>query len=131
MSTVGPVAPLGTFGQQAANALMAGPFILLTASGAVNPHVPARYIITKAGVAALTLAAPTAGADDGVLLEFTSTTANAHTITTPAAGDIQDGNTSAHNTVLTFNADKGASCLLCAYQGVWYVQSEIGCSLTS
>jgi hypothetical protein len=79
----------------------------------------------------LTLAAPTAGTDDGVLLQFFSTTAEAHTITTPAAGDIRDGNTSDHDTVMTFNAHIGASCMLQAYNGVWYVREEIGCSLTS
>ena len=125
------VTPVGVFGQQAAASLLAGPFVALSASGAINPHQPGRYAITKAGVAALTLAAPTAGADDGILIEITSTTAYAHTITTPAAGDIQDGNNNGYDTVMTFNAHKGASCLLCAYQGVWYVQSEIGCALSS
>src|ERR1700676_60534 len=45
--------------------------------------------ITKAGVAAMTLAAPTAGlpaagGNDGQELTIVSTTANAHTVTTPA-----------------------------------------------
>jgi hypothetical protein len=131
MATVGPVTPLGTWGQQAANSLLAGPFVPLSASGAVNPHMPNRYIITKATAAALTLAAPTAGADDGVALQFISTTAAAHTVTTPAAGNIQDGNTSGHNTVMTFNADKGAGFTCVAYNGIWYVTDEVGCSLTS
>jgi NAD(P)-dependent dehydrogenase (short-subunit alcohol dehydrogenase family) len=123
--------PIGAFTQQAAASLLAGRFVPIAASGAIPAHQPGRYVITKAGVAALTLAAPVAGAEDGVLIEVISTTANAHTITTPTAGNIQDGNTGGHNTVMTFNADKGASCLLCAYQGVWYVQSEIGCALSS
>ena len=35
------------------------PINLLAASGAIDPHTAAFYVITKAGVAALTLAAPT------------------------------------------------------------------------
>jgi hypothetical protein len=132
------VAPLGAFTQQAAAALLLGPAIPLTASGAIpqppnaqGARLPGVYVITKAGVAALTLAAPVAGADDGVELLIFSTTAFAHTITTPAAGDIQDGNASGFNTVMTFNAHKGANCILRAYQGVWYVMQEIGCALSS
>jgi len=132
------VAPLGAFTQQAAAAALLGPIIPLSKSQAIpmpatgsGLRQPGIYAITKAGVAALTLAAPVAGADDGVLLHIFSTTANAHTITTPAAGDIQDGNTSGYDTVMTFNAYKGANCTLRAYQGVWYAISETGCSLTS
>src|SRR4051812_49252056 len=48
-------------------------------------------IITKAGVAAMTLALPVAGAqsaggDDGKVLRIISATAQAHTVTTPVAG---------------------------------------------
>jgi hypothetical protein len=131
MGSPGGFIPLGTFGQQAANAMLGGPFIGIAASGAVNPHAPAKYIITKATAAALTLAVPTAGTDDGVQIEFISNTAAAHTITTPAAGDIQDGNSTGNNTVMTFNAKKGANCTLEAYQGIWIVTTEVGCSLTS
>lgn len=131
MSTPGPVTPLGVLSQQAANSLLAGAFNVLSASGAVNPHQPAKYVITKASAAALTLAAPTAGTDDGIQLQFISTTAAAHTITTPAAGDIRDGNTSDHDTVATFNAHIGANCTLQAYNGVWYVTDETGVSLSS
>jgi hypothetical protein len=133
MATVAPgnalVTPLGVFGNQAAASLLAGPFVPITASGAINPHAPGRYVITKAGVAALTLLAPTVGADDGILIELISLTANAHTITT--VGLLNDGNTSNFTNVLTFNAKKGASCLLCAYQGAWYLQAEIGCAMSS
>jgi hypothetical protein len=125
------VFPTGVLGLQAANALLQGVANILSASGAINPHQSALYVITKAGVAALTLAAPTAGSDDNVIIEVISTTANAHTITTPAAGNIQDGNTSGHNTVATFNAHIGASIRLRAYNGTWYVEQEVGCSLTS
>ncbi len=130
-SASGPVTPLGSFGQDAADSLLAGALNLVAANAAIDPHTPAKYVITKATAAALTLAAPTAGADDGVLLEFFSTSAAAHTITTPAAGDIRDGNASDHDTVMTFNAHIGALCILEAYNGVWYVRAEVGCSLSS
>jgi|SRR5580693_6880171 hypothetical protein len=125
------VFPTGVLGLQAANALLQGVANVLSASGAINPHQSALYAITKAGVAAMTLAAPTAGTDDNVIIEVFSTTAYAHTITTPAAGDIRDGNTSDHDTVCTFNAHIGANLRLRAYNGVWYVENEVGCSLTS
>jgi hypothetical protein len=125
------VTPLGTFGQDAADSLLAGAFNIISASGAIDPHTPARYIISKATAAALTLGVPTAGADDGVQLQFISTTAAAHTITTPAAGDIRDGNTSDHDTVATFNSHIGANCTLVAYNGIWYVTDETGVSLSS
>src|SRR6266699_1562918 len=53
----------------------------ITASGAINPRLPGFYVITKAGVAAMTLAAPTATTDDGLEIEVSSTTAFAHSFT--------------------------------------------------
>jgi hypothetical protein len=99
-----------------------GQLVSLAASGAINPHVSASYLITKAGVAALTLAAPTGNVDDGTTIDVTSTTANAHTIT--ATGLLQTG-TSAVN-LATFAAYAGARVTLTAYQGVWYAQDPIG-----
>ena len=130
-TTVGPVFPLGSLGVQAAATLLQGPYVPLSASAAVNPHQSARYVITKSTAAALTLGPPTKGADDGVTIQFISSTAAAHTITTPTAGNIVDGNSSTYNTVMTFNAKIGASCVLSAYQGIWYVESEIGCAMSS
>ncbi len=108
------------------------PVGLLSASGAITVG-PGTYIITKAGVAALTLAAPTAGApifnaqgvntgggQDGTLIVVTSSTANAHTIT--ATGLLQTG--SANVNVATFAAQAGASIELMAYNGKWYVLSS-------
>jgi hypothetical protein len=123
--------PTGAFTDRAVAALLGGPYVPITVSGAINPHLPGKYVVIDAAAAALTLGAPTAGADDGVLIEVLSATAYAHTITTPAAGDIRDGNTSDHDTVMTFNAHIGALCILEAYQGVWYVRAEVGCSLSS
>lgn len=129
-SSVGPgnglVTPLGAFTAAAAASLGAGPFIPIAASGAINPNLPGRYVITKAGVAALTLAAPRVGIDDGVLLQITSTTAFAHTVT--ATGLYADGG--GHVNLATFAAQIGATLMLEAYQGKWYVLLMQGVVLT-
>jgi hypothetical protein len=94
---------------------------LLSASGAVGPHAPgATYLITKAGVAALTLAAPTVGVDDFTVINLISTTAYAHTLT--ATGLLQTGSASVN--VATFAAHAGASIRLMAYNGLWYVLAQ-------
>jgi hypothetical protein len=95
---------------------------LITASGAVNPHLAANYLITEAGVAALTLAAPTATVDDGKTITITSTTANAHTLT--ATGLLQTGSASVN--LATYAAYAGAGLTLQAYQGKWMVQAQVG-----
>lgn len=109
----------GTFTNDAIQKLLAAALVLLPASGAIDPHSANRYLITKAGVAALTLAAPTAGADDGLQIEITSATANAHTLT--ATGLFEDG--AAHVNLATWPAQIGGKISLMAYQGKWYVQT--------
>lgn len=94
----------------------------LTTNGAIPPHVGHTYVITKAGVLADTLAAPTATTDDGIEIIVTSATANAHTIT--ATGLLQTGTASVN--VATFAAQKGAGLTLMAYQGVWQVMASVG-----
>jgi hypothetical protein len=94
----------------------------IAASGAVPPHSGHTYVITKAGVAALTLAAPTAGTDDGIEITLTSNTANAHTLT--ATGLLQTGTASVN--VATFAAQPGAGLTLMAYQGKWNVLCSVG-----
>jgi len=97
--------------------LLGAPRVALPASGAIDPHTANRYVITKAGVAALTLAAPTSGADDGLQIDIISQTANQHTVT--ATGLFVDG--AGHLNVATFPANAGGQILLEAYQGKWYV----------
>lgn len=92
----------------------------LGASGAINPHVQANYLLTKAGIAAMTLAAPTAGLDDFKQITITSNTANQHTIT--ATGLFLDG--AGHNNVATFPTTAGASLTLMAFNGKWLVISN-------
>lgn len=100
---------------------------LLAASGAVNPSQSATYVVTKAGVAALTLAAPivttaTVAGDDGKEITITSNTANAHTLT--ATGLFQCGTASVN--LATFAAQPGAGLTLVAYQGKWNVIASVG-----
>lgn len=70
--------------------------------------------ITKVTAAAMTLALPTAGADDGKELIIIDGSGASHTVTTPANGI--NGN---HH-ILTFDGTIGAVCLLVAYNGAWY-----------
>lgn len=119
--------PTGVFSPDAVNKLLAGDFLTIAASSAINPHVTARYVITKAGVAALTLAAPLAGSEDGTLIELLSTTAFAHTVTTVALLKTGTANTN----VLTYAAFGGASVILQAYQGKWYLSSATAVTATS
>lgn len=98
----------------------------ITASGAIAPGTPATYVITKAGVAAMTIAAPTATTHDGVLITVTSFTANAHTVT--ATGLLYTGG--AATDVATFNAQKGASLKLMAYQAKLIVLDANGVSFS-
>ena len=79
-------------------------------------------MITKAGVLADTLAAPTAGSQDGIVIQISSTTANAHTLT--ATGLLQTGTASVN--VATFAAQAGAGMVLMSYNGKWIVLSSVG-----
>lgn len=107
----------GVLSQDAINKLLGGPLVPLPASGAIDPHTANRYMITKAGLAAMTLAAPTAGADDGLPIEILSSTAFAHTIT--MTGLMVDG--AGHVNSATFPAAGGGALDLAAYNGKWYV----------
>jgi hypothetical protein len=95
--------------------------VAITASGAIAVRPGADYVITDAGIAALTLAAPTAGTDDGIAISITSSTAFAHTLT--ATGLLQTGSASVN--VATFAAFAGASVSLKAYQGKWLVTAQV------
>jgi hypothetical protein len=72
---------------------------------------------TKAGVCAMTLAAPTPGDDDGKILKIYSATAQAHTVT--AAGGFNAGGTASD--VATFGGAIGDGLTVVAWLGAWYV----------
>lgn len=77
-------------------------------------------MLTKAGVNAMTLAAPTA-VQEGTTLVVVSQTANAHTIT--ATGLLDDGVTGGSKTTATFAAFAGATVTLMASNLKWAVVS--------
>ena len=115
--TVFPTLNIVVEGEEGGEAL-----VPITASGAIDPHASTNYIITKAGVAAMTLAAPTVTTDDGKVITITSGTAFAHTIT--ATGLLNTGSDNVN--VATFAAFAGASVTLQAYQGKWNVLTSTG-----
>lgn len=99
-------------------------FDVASANGAISIPDRGRKIvfITKSSAAAMTLAAPTATTHDGVEIVIVSTTAAAHTVTVATAG-FNDGGTASD--VGTFGAAKGNGITVVAYQGDWYVTSNI------
>jgi hypothetical protein len=96
----------------------------IAADGAL-PTGSATVILTKAGVSAMTLAAPSA---DGVVLRVMSFSANAHTITTSDL--IHDGTTGTHDTA-TFAAFQGASITLVGWSGKWLVAANNAVTITT
>lgn len=103
------------------------PVVLTGAADALDPHNSATYIPTKAGVDAMTLAAPTSGDDDGKIITIISGSAQAHTLTATALL-----NTGAAGTgLLTFASFKGATVILYAYAGKWNVISNNQVTVTS
>lgn len=98
----------------------AAPIQVMSADGAIAIK-EGIVQVTKAGVCAMTLAAPKAGAqaaggDDGKILWVDSATAQAHTLT--IAGGLRGAGASAD--VGTFGAAIGNGLGLYAYNGAWY-----------
>lgn len=96
-------------------------------SVALPPSVgSAEYLVTKAGVQAMTLAAPVSVVDDGKIIIVQSNTANAHTLT--ATGLLNTGSASVN--LATFAAFAGAGVILQACRGKWNVLSATGITFT-
>jgi hypothetical protein len=111
------------FGTSSASTIKFSPIVLSGGSDPIPAHAAATYIVTTAGVDAMTLAAPTAGTDDGKVVVVQSNTANSHTIT--ATGLFHSGVSAALN-LATFNPFAGATIVLMAYNGFWNVMSLNG-----
>ena len=90
---------------------------LIAVDGAINPKVPGYFVITKGSAAALTLAAPTAGVDDGLEIEISARTAFAHVIT--ATGLLVTA--TANVNTITFPTSAGGTAYLTADNGKWIV----------
>lgn len=104
------------------------PTKLTGSADALSAHGCAVYACATAGVDAMTLAAPTAGTDDGAILIVFSTTANAHTIT--ATSLLNNGGAGVPYTTATFAAHAGASITLMAYNALWYVVASTNVTLS-
>jgi hypothetical protein len=94
------------------------------AIGFTNPYNIAK--MTKAGVGAYTLAAPTA-AQEGYRLLILNQTANAHVVT--ATNLLDDGVTGGAKDTATFGAFVGASLDLIAINLKWHVVSINVCTI--
>jgi len=103
------------------------PLQAVPASGALSVS-SGSYLITKAGVAAMTLAAPTAGVQDGMVIKLTSGTANAHTLV--ATTLFYNGASGVPYTTATFGAYAGAEIIIKSYNGFWYVVSTVNVTLS-
>jgi len=90
---------------------------LIAVDGAVAPRTPGYFVITKGSAAALTLAAPTAGTDDGLEIEISSRTAFAHVIT--ATGLLLTGTASVNS--VTYPTNAGGTAWFTADNGKWIV----------
>ena len=96
------------------------PVVVVSANGAISiPAYSTTYHITKAGVAAMTLADPTAGTHDGVRLTFIADTAQAHTLSNAAGSGFNGGGASMD--IGTFGGAIGDGIMVEAYNGKWYV----------
>ena len=96
---------------------IASPVVATPLSGAIAV-AQSTIMLTKAGVNAMTLAAPTA-AQEGLVITIVSQTANAHTVT--ATGLIDNGITGGSKNLATFAAFAGASITLMASNLKWAV----------
>lgn len=108
---------------EAVTATMGGmnlpPIKLGGSADAIPVTGPGNYVVTTAGVNAMTLAAPTA-AQDGLIITVFSDTTNAHTITATSLF----ANGTALKTTATFPAFRGAGVILKASNLVWHVLSN-------
>lgn len=98
------------------------PVVTYTANGAL-PIVHGICTLTKAGVAAMTIATP-AISDDGKEITVVSGNASAHTVTSASAF----GGTA--KTIATFGAATGNFVTLRALGGAWYVVGQHGITLS-
>jgi hypothetical protein len=106
--TVGPGSPDITAGDKVETEVQSGAIGIKSGTA----------VIMATSLAALTLALPVAGTDDGKTLTILSGTAFAHTVTTPANGI----NSIYH--VVTMNGFIGNSVKLKSYNGTWMADTS-------
>jgi hypothetical protein len=103
------------------------PLVTLATNGALCV-CSGQYEITKGGLLALTLAAPTSGVQDGTIIKVVNSTAYAHTIT--ATSLFQTGGSGTPYTTATFAAHAGGFVVLQAIGGYWYVLESLNVTLS-
>lgn len=92
---------------------------VVSADGAITiPPGDTVYVVTKAGVAAMTLADPASG-DNGKVLTFISSTAQAHTLSNAAGSGFNAGGSGTD--VATFGGAIGDGLQITAYGTKWLV----------
>lgn len=97
------------------------PVATAAVNGAITiPAYDQTIYFTKAGVAAMTIADPTADTHDGVTLTFIAATANAHTLSNAAGSGFFSSGGSTKD-VFTLGGAIGDGFTIHAYQGKWYV----------
>lgn len=101
------------------------PAVAYAASGAISLYSHTA-VLTKAGVDVMTLAVPTATTHDGMIITVVSSTAQAHTVTATTVG-FNAGDTASD--VGTFGGAIGDGFSFVAYQGEWYVLTNINVTL--
>jgi hypothetical protein len=112
----------GTASGGSASSLTLSPINILSGGAdVIDPHTSATYMVTTAGVNAMTLAAPTVTTDDGKVIKVTLSTNAAHTITC-TGGTLRPG--TAAVTTVNFASFRGSSIELMAWQGNWYVMAQ-------
>ena len=108
------------------------PLTTIAANAALSVSSGNYALITKAGVIALTLTAPTAGVQDGMVITIKAYNgANADTLV--ATSLIQTGGGSSPYTTATFgvtSAFVGATLTLQAYNGFWFVIASSNVAFT-
>jgi hypothetical protein len=103
------------------------PIVLSGGADAIPAHTSATYMVTTAGVDAMTIAAPTVTTDDGLLIKVVTNTNAAHTITF-TGGTLRPG--TAAVTTVNFFSFRGSSITIMAWQGNWYVMAANVASYT-
>jgi len=115
--------------QKGVNSFLSGfkyQITVASADGAIAAKSGMVYI-TKASAAALTLADPTSGADDGKELLIIATTAYAHTVSNAAGSGFNGGG--AATDVGTYTAAVANYLRVTAYAGKWWVTGNVNVTL--
>lgn len=97
---------------------------VITGDGAIT-IAPGTVALTKGSAAAITLAAPTAGTHDGIIIRIYSETAFQHVIT----GSVDGFNAKGSSGTITLGGAKGDSVTLIARNGHWWTLAKVNATV--